>query len=292
MPSFRTRIVAALLVVGLVLSATGCSLFDDGSERVLVVGDSVTYLSAKQLNKQFSWADALDIKAKIGYRTDELLPDAHEGMSHDPDIAVFMPGYNDLLQEVPGTKALATMMDIAAEAPCSVWLLLPGGGGYSPTAATLWNKRVQNLAAEHDNVHVSDAWKALADRSPAFTFVKEADAVHPNAAGQKAIAKVMADVADEECTQPLRSGHPTDEGDEPGLLVGIRVDGHLRAVVAAEAQHLVDRLHAHEHGVHLVGVEGLVEPDGPGEVETHSTRPRAGRSFEFDGETRRGSRHP
>ena len=61
---------------------------------------------------------------------------------------------------------------------------------------------------------------------------------------------------------PSRSGPAAGKGDELGLLVGVIGNGDASAVLAAGAQHLVDRLHAHEEAVHLVGVEGLIEACG------------------------------
>ena len=96
MPTLRTRSRTARIaslttcaVLGVLLSS--CGLFDrDAGERVLIVGDSVTYQSRGPLKEEFSWAGELDIKATNGLRTDELLPGAEEGVSHDPASAAFM----------------------------------------------------------------------------------------------------------------------------------------------------------------------------------------------------------
>jgi hypothetical protein len=51
-------------------------------------------------------------------------------------------------------------------------------------------------------------------------------------------------------------------------LLLVRVRGHVDPgpVLPARSQHLVERLHAREHLVDDIGVEGLVEARGPGEV--------------------------
>ena len=118
-----TRSIPSLPPISLVLavavllgSLTGCGLFDrDPGERVLIVGDSVTFMSSGSLKEDFSWADEVDIKAVSGLRTDELLPFAEEGMTHDPSSGVFMPGYNDVLQGRVAQAKLPEMMDLAAE---------------------------------------------------------------------------------------------------------------------------------------------------------------------------------
>lgn len=202
----RAAVACGIAALGGVCLA-GCSIFGsdgdgpeaDGTVRALVVGDSVTVLSKEELRAELDWVDELDVRATNGYRTDELLEGAREGAKADPDFGVFMPGYNDILQERVDTPALGEMMDIAAGLPCSVWFLIPIDGGYAPELVGTWNERVQALADEHDNVHVSEAWKHLVEATPDFTFISDVDAVHPNDAGRKAIAGAMAVEADRFC---------------------------------------------------------------------------------------------
>jgi len=199
--SRRTRHLVAAAVLAIVVGTTaGCGLFDpDPGDRVLIVGDSVTYQSRANLKEDFAWADELDIKAISGLRTDELLPAAEEGVSHDPSSAAFMPGYNDVLKSYVDKAKLPEMMDLAAEVPCSVWLLIPTHGVYSQQTAEAWNARVRKEAEKHDNVHVVDDWARLVDNSPGYTLVKKEDAVHPNLKGRAAIARVMSDSIKREC---------------------------------------------------------------------------------------------
>ncbi|HWJ96575.1 MAG TPA: SGNH/GDSL hydrolase family protein [Acidimicrobiales bacterium] len=195
------RIARALAgTVLLVSGLAGCGLFDrDAGDRVLVVGDSVTYQSRAYLVKEFAWADELDIEATSGLRTDQLLPDAEEGLSHHPSSAAFMPGYNDILQDRVDRAALPEMMDLAAKVPCSVWLLIPVKGVYAPATAEAWNQRVRDEAAGHDNVHLVDDWARLVDNSQDYALVKSEDAVHPNGLGRKAVADVMSKSIQREC---------------------------------------------------------------------------------------------
>jgi len=190
-------VVAIAILLG---SLSGCGLFDrDPGERVLIGGDSVTYMSSGPLKEDFSWADEVDIKAVSGLRTDELLPFAKEGLSHDPSSAVFMPGYNDVLQNRVNEAALPQMMDLAAQVPCSVWLLIPDKGVYDPKIAQAWNQRVRDEAEGYPNVHVVDDWARLVDGSQQYALVKTEDGVHPNDLGRKAVAEVMAKSLQREC---------------------------------------------------------------------------------------------
>ena len=200
-PDPRARRAAAFAVLAILAATTAsCGLFDpDAGDRVLIVGDSVTYQSRGPLKKEFDWAGELNIKATSGLRTDELLPAAEEGVSHDPSSAAFMPGYNDVLQSNVAQAKLPEMMDLAAEVPCSVWLLIPTHGVYSQATAEAWNTRVREEAEKHDNVHVVADWANLVDNSPGYTLVKKEDAVHPNLKGRDAIARVMSDSLKRAC---------------------------------------------------------------------------------------------
>jgi lysophospholipase L1-like esterase len=195
---FEALLVSALTASVLVLS--GCALIDsDDGPRVLVVGDSVTVLSEDALRDELDWADTIDFRATNGLRTDELLDGARAGADEDPDIGMFMPGYNDVMQERVDNPALEEMMDVAAALPCAVWLLLPADGGLVAGDAERWNQRVRDLAEPHGSVHVSDGWKRLVETTPEFTLVSEVDGVHPNAEGRKAVAAVMTAEAEKHC---------------------------------------------------------------------------------------------
>jgi lysophospholipase L1-like esterase len=205
---WHLQLLTSGLVVGLALSS--CSLVGDdddgpgdatgdGSIRVLVVGDSVTVLSEEELRGELGWADQVDIRAHSGWRTDELLDGARSGAAEGPDIGVFLPGYNDVLQDRVDTPALDDMMAVAADLPCAVWFLLPTDGGYSSNLVEVWNARVERAAAEHPTVSISNDWKRLVEESPDFTFLSEADAVHPNRDGQRALATAMSQEARRRC---------------------------------------------------------------------------------------------
>jgi hypothetical protein len=191
-------ILAGLSV--LVGGLSSCGLFsDDTSGRTLVVGDSVTYQSRGYIVKELGGGDEVEMKAHSGLRTDQLLPGAEEGVSHDPKRAIFMPGYNDVLQDRVDQSKLPEMIDLAAQVPCTVWLLLPTKGVYSASIAEDWNQRVRDQAAEYDTIHLVDDWARLVDNSQEYTFVKTEDGLHPNPLGRKAIGEVMAKSINREC---------------------------------------------------------------------------------------------
>jgi lysophospholipase L1-like esterase len=190
---------AFVLVVWTV--ASGCSWWSSSEEApsVLVVGDSVTRLSQEEIRDHLGWAATVDVRAEDGFRTDQLLASARRGIEADPDIAIVMPGYNDVLQDAPEAPALEEMAEIVAEVPCTVWVLLPTKAPYSTDVVERWNQRVAEAAAAHRSIHVSPEWKDLVDSAPGFTYVSEVDGVHPNDLGQRTIAEVMARAAERSC---------------------------------------------------------------------------------------------
>lgn len=202
-PSIDPRAVVALL--GLVVVGAGVvvvlNALDSGGPRVVVVGDSVTTLSSEELAERFDWAGTLDIRAVEGRTTEELLPLAREGVEEGPDIGIFLPGYNDILQDAAeaGLPALAEMVDLADRIPCVVWFLVPEEGAYSAEQARIWNDEIRRLVGEREGMAVDDAWWELVTESPDMMFLSEGDAVHPDAQGQAALATVMEAAAEREC---------------------------------------------------------------------------------------------
>lgn len=192
--------VLPLAAVALVVGAAGCSLVGDEPPDVLVVGDSVTELSRQELGEEMDdWAGELIVRARSGATTAQLVPLAEDGLTKEPDVGVFLPGYNDVLRGRADAPALDDMIELAADLPCAVWLLLPTDGGYDPEQVERWNARLEQAADEHPSIHLSSDWKRLVEESPTFTFLSERDAIHPNAEGQRAIAEVMSAEAREAC---------------------------------------------------------------------------------------------
>lgn len=171
-------------------SATGASTI-----RVLVVGDSVTVLAEDDLGAQMSWADELDIRATSGARTDELLDGARAGAEAEPDVGIFFPGYNDILQDHTDEDSLEAMMELAAGLPVSYWLLIPESIAPGPERVRPWNRRVEALARGHDNVMLVREWQKIVDEAPKSTYLMDLDGVHPNRKGRHALAVAMTQAA-------------------------------------------------------------------------------------------------
>jgi len=176
----------------------------------LVVGDSVTYLSAGPIQTQLG-PSQVQLIGLPGYRSLDIYPyvqkalDQHSGPSASRQRAIFLVGYNDVMRRSVDSVALAPMLKQANSFECSVWLSLPvrpGGARsaeprYDPDRATAWNARVADLAPAYPHVHVSDRWANAVD-APGEMLL-QVDGVHPNAAGQQQLAQEMSAALDTAC---------------------------------------------------------------------------------------------
>ncbi len=167
-----------------------------GEARVMVLGDSVTKQSADWIETDFAAIGPVSVIGLQGYRTDELLPTARDVFGGDdpPEVAVVMAGYNDVWQHTEVAGAVEEMIDLMAESPCAVWVLVPTAGPWEPERATAYNDRVV-AAAEAAGVHVETGWRDAVDDAPGDAPNRDligADLVHPAPDGRAEVARVMA----------------------------------------------------------------------------------------------------
>lgn len=191
-------VVAGALVAGAVIRAR-----DPGGPKVLMIGDSVTYLSRDGITDAFDWTSNVDPQGRPGWRTDELVPLAVTKVDEeDPDTLVVLTGYNDLTQGVDTQAAVGQMMDVAAEERCAVWVLLPTKATYAPEAAASFNQRIIELAADHPQVHIASGWRdavdATAGPDPDPALVSE-DEIHPNEGGIARLGQVVEEAVSRDC---------------------------------------------------------------------------------------------
>lgn len=202
----RTRVIGVVVVlVVLVAVFLVVRWVRDPSRgpQVLVVGDSVTFLSTDQLKTSFDWTTHLDVEGRIGYRTDQLVSVALTAIGRDePEIFVVLTGYNDLDQGQSIDSALDKMTDVAASQPCSVWVLLPTKTRYSVGDAESLNQKIEDRAAKHDNIHVTGEWRDAVDATsgtdPDPTLISE-DRIHPRPAGATRLAEIEDAAVGEAC---------------------------------------------------------------------------------------------
>lgn len=205
MRASRIALVAGVVVVGAIVAIALIISRRTPAEgtKVLIVGDSVTYLSIDQLEERFDWTDNLTIHGFPGYRTDQVLHHAQTDYHQDePPIVVAMTGYNDLTQEVDTDQAVQEMMTLLGEAECAVWVLIPTKGAVEADRLEAFNDRASALA-DDAGVHVASGWRDAADDTdgpePDPALVSD-DGIHPLDEGAEVIADVMASAVEEHCS--------------------------------------------------------------------------------------------
>ncbi len=192
-------VVAAAVAIGLVVRANDPAR----GPQVLVVGDSVTFMSRTALTQAFDWTDNFDPQGRPGYRTDQLLPVALRKIDEDrPDILVLFTGYNDLTQGIDTTGAVSSLMDVAAGVPCVVWVLLPTKGEFDPAAAEAFDQRIVALAEDRASVHLTTDWRDVVDAGPGpdpDPRLVSDDHIHPTEEGVARLAQAMEEAVTSEC---------------------------------------------------------------------------------------------
>lgn len=172
-------------------------------QGVVFVGDSVTYISLDDLNRDVS-AKHPAYLARVGYRSTDLLPllrmeVARKEQAGEPlsQIALLV-GYNDVLKDEVESPALPKMMNLAAKFDCAVWLTLPNIPLHEQETSR-WNARVRAAAKGHRNVHVVETWRTAVDSAPPGALVVVSDGVHPNAAGSARLTSIYLDTIGQSC---------------------------------------------------------------------------------------------
>lgn len=180
--------------------------------EVVIVGDSVTYLSSPSIYRRFDGRAPLQVKSIPFYRTIDLVTpfqtviDGRRAAGRPLDRLLVLAGYNDVARRSPSFAGLRQMMDQADEFECAVWLTLPedpeGRRPEDPDLTTArvraWNREVREVARAHPHVHVSTAWADVVDSADPHSLLK-ADALHPRFAGQERLAEVMEDALQDTC---------------------------------------------------------------------------------------------
>ena len=177
---------------------------------LVVIGDSVSFVSAGSIETRFVDED-IKFVTKPGYTSGDLLPLVYETMdqldlpTRGEDEVVVLVGYNDVRLGVDGNDSVEELMDVTSQFDCAVWLTLPARPGGEPStfdnidpdAIDLWNARLEDLAAEHETVHVSSDWADVVTRASAAELLE--DGLHPNVAGQRRLADAMHAAVERSC---------------------------------------------------------------------------------------------
>ena len=205
-PSGGAKILVA--VVALAVVAGGLWLWlrpTPVAPGILFVGDSVTYLSTKELDRETKQEHPI-VLARIGFRSDEMLPRfqaevdrrAKDGGKDQLAQVAILIGYNDVLQDRVDNPALGRFLEQADRFDCAVWLTLPVVPMHDD-GTQRWNERVRAAAKDHPNVHVVDDWREAVEAADPGELISRKDGVHPTAAGGKRLASIYVDAVHRVC---------------------------------------------------------------------------------------------
>jgi hypothetical protein len=199
-------VVVAAVVAALVLHVVG----DDSPHDLLVVGDSVTFLSGGALDKRYERSH-LQYVAIPGAQTGEVLPLVKEAIDGDEagsakDRATVLVGYNDIFHDDVETHDLVELMDTMDQFRCVVWFTIPSRPGGEPNSSPLipsakvdrWNARIEELAKDRDHIHVAHDWDDVVTEGDPATLLDD-DGIHPSKAGARRLADAMVSALERDC---------------------------------------------------------------------------------------------
>lgn len=187
---------------------------DDGGTddlQLLIVGDSVSYLSAGFIDQVFD-PDRTQFVTKPGFTSADLLPLMRDAMAMDDvpaaerDAVIVVVGYNDVRLDEVGQNELAAIAEEASSFRCGVFLTLPARpGGEESTNPKIsaeeiddWNRLVVDTIEPYDNLHVARDWEAVVEDRPASDLLQE-DGLHPNDDGRRILAEAYRNSLGRNC---------------------------------------------------------------------------------------------
>lgn len=175
------------------------------TDDVALVGDSITELSEPRLRADLGDTYRLRIRARGGYRVDQLEPYAVEVASTRPEQVIVNVGTNDVLQGWPtasSVTALTRLLDGFRGARCVAVVtvneqLADPADAATRDRAVAYNAELRRLAAARGLTVVD--WAGAVDAAAAEGPGGEAltvDRVHPSEAGQRVLARLYRDTLD------------------------------------------------------------------------------------------------
>jgi lysophospholipase L1-like esterase len=213
----RRTVVLGAAVVLVVLVALGLLQRVGLSDRpdVLVIGDSVSYLSGGAIDDALG-GERTDFAAKPGYTAAEIYPVALEVMARPGspaaarDVVVILIGYNDVGTDAIDPEALDALLDLAEEFRCGVVFTLPARPGGQPAThpdvttegMERWNALLEERMADHPDLHLARDWQDAVE-SPLGSLL-DADGLHPNEAGERALAEAYRRAIERACPSDVR----------------------------------------------------------------------------------------
>lgn len=178
----------------------------------VVFGDSVIAQSRVEVASTLGSRMSQKIVAFPGVRTDQLLPlvkkeiAARQNANGPLDQAVFLVGYNDIMQNGGQQQAVDQLLNQGERFRCTLWLTLPMSDGgrrtpntrMDPSQVEAWNALLRDKVGQHPRFRLITAWQNQVEQDTAFTLLQPDD-VHPTPAGRTALAQVINTALQDNC---------------------------------------------------------------------------------------------
>ncbi len=172
------------------------------TERVVLLGDSITELSGSTLEDRLGDRWAVVVDGQSGATVAQRLPAAERAAADDPRQVVVNLGTNDVTLLLDPAESLARMRDLLALFPDAACLHVVtvgegieiNGRSYA-TEAAAYNDGLRSLAAADPRITVLDWDAALRSDEDVNGTAPDAllyDTVHPTARGEKVLAALYA----------------------------------------------------------------------------------------------------
>ena len=208
----RGRVIGIGVAIVAVAALAAYLLWPRGFDYVMVVGDSVTFLSGSQIEDEMGSDVSVEQIAVPGYTSSDLVDpvtltiEARARSGQQLERGVFLVGYNDVIRGDVETADLDRLMQQSARFDCAIWLTLPaepsgapaGSADFDPEAARRWNEGLVELVGHYDGLHLVRTWEERVNGSDPGELL-QADGVHPNDAGRAALAQVMHEGLRDQC---------------------------------------------------------------------------------------------
>jgi lysophospholipase L1-like esterase len=188
----------AVVVVGVVVALVAIAAIADAAtsnegDKVLILGDSITAITGKDLAKDLEPAYDVTLRAKFGATVQEMMPYAKEVAPQKPDQVVIDLGSNDALGQKPiqeTSQQLHELVGLFPDAECielvNINTKMRHGNQSRTKEAQAINKVLEDIAAADGRISIVD-W----DSKVSDDLVD--DTVHPNKKGQEVLAQLMDD---------------------------------------------------------------------------------------------------
>ena len=211
-PKNRLLLVAAGLTAIVVIGVAAYILWPRKPEHILIVGDSVSYLSMPKIQDEFGDGTKVQPITIPGNTSTDLLPrtveaiDERESSGGRLERAIFLVGYNDVIQGRLDSAELEPLVEQSARYECAVWLTLPGEPAGQEVFGDLfpfedveeWNQRTRDLVDQYENLHLVTDWEEAVNNASVGEYL-EPDGIHPNENGQAKLAQIMVNTIMSSC---------------------------------------------------------------------------------------------